>query len=136
MKDIDAVQQCPCQFQEYIPKKIELRAIVVGDRVFAVEIHSQNSDKTKLDWRHYDFDRVAHRSHELPFTVRAQCLALVAALNLHYGAIDMIVTPDGEYVFLEINPTGQYQWLEALTRLPITDSIVDLLIHGAERADV
>ena len=42
----------------------------------------------------------------------------------------MVVTPDHEYVFLEINPTGQYQWLEALTDLPITDSIVELLING------
>jgi hypothetical protein len=99
-------------------------------RVFAIEIHSQQSEKTKHDWRHYDFDKVAHCVHELPDRVRNQCLALVQALDLRFGAIELIVTPNNEYVFLEINPTGQYQWLEALTDLPITDSIVELLING------
>jgi glutathione synthase/RimK-type ligase-like ATP-grasp enzyme len=130
MENIETLTQCPCQFQEYVPKEFEFRVIVVGCRVFAIEIHSQQSEKTKHDWRHYDFDKVAHRVHELPDGVRNQCLALVKALNIRFGAIDMIVTPNHEYVFLEINPTGQYQWLEALTGLPITESIVDLLING------
>ena len=130
MEKIDTVNQCPCQFQEYVPKEVELRVIVVGSQVFAIEIHSQQSEKTKHDWRHYDFAKVAHRVHALPNSVRDQCLALVHALDLRFGAIDMIVTPSGEYVFLEINPTGQYQWLESMTGLPITDSIVELLINA------
>ena len=49
-------------------------------------------------------------------------------MKLVFGAIDMIVTPAGEYVFLEINANGQYLWIEKQTGLPITSSIVDLLI--------
>jgi glutathione synthase/RimK-type ligase-like ATP-grasp enzyme len=48
-------------------------------------------------------------------------------MQLTFGAIDMIVTPTGEYVFLEINANGQYLWIEKQTGLPITSSIVDLL---------
>lgn len=132
MGNIESVRECPCQFQEYVQKQFELRVIVVGNKTFAVEIHSQQSEKTKHDWRHYDLENVAHRHHELPTDIHARCIALTRSLGLNYGAIDMIVTPDGEYVFLEINPTGQYQWLEALTGLPITDSIVEALICGTD----
>jgi glutathione synthase/RimK-type ligase-like ATP-grasp enzyme len=135
MDHIGSVRDCPCQFQEYVAKEFELRVIVVGDRTFAIEIHSQQSEKTKHDWRHYDLQNVAHRAHKLPADIEARCIALTRSLELNYGAIDMIVTPNGEYVFLEINPTGQYQWLEAMTGLPITDSIVETLICGAARKD-
>ena len=130
MASIESLRECPCQLQEYVPKKFELRVIVVGNRTFAVEIHSQQSARAKHDWRHYDFENVPHYPHELPGDIRDRCIAFTKTLGLHYGAIDMIVTPDNEYVFLEINPTGQYQWLEALTKLPITDSIVETLISG------
>lgn len=52
-------------------------------------------------------------------------------LGLCYGAIDMVLTPDGRYVFLEINPNGQYLWIEFATGLPISDAICDLLISGS-----
>jgi glutathione synthase/RimK-type ligase-like ATP-grasp enzyme len=135
MEAIESVRQCPCQFQEYIPKALEIRVIVVGDKTFSVEIHSQLSEKTRHDWRHYDFEKVVHRPHELPADVRTRCIALVRTLGLNFGAIDMILTPQGEYVFLEINPTGQYQWLEAMTGLAITDSIVEMLISKAGKVD-
>ena len=48
-------------------------------------------------------------------------------LGLNYGAIDMIVTPDGRYVFLEVNPQGQCQWIEEVTGLPINEALCDLL---------
>ena len=49
-------------------------------------------------------------------------------LGLRYGAIDMVFTPDGRYVFLEINPNGQYLWIEYQTGMPISDAICDLLM--------
>lgn len=51
-------------------------------------------------------------------------------MGLCYGAIDMVVTPDERYVFIEINPNGQYLWVEQATGLPISDAICDLLING------
>jgi glutathione synthase/RimK-type ligase-like ATP-grasp enzyme len=72
--------------------------------------------------------------HDLPRDVERRCVALVGRLGLTYGAIDMIVTPDGRYVFLEINPSGLYQWIEVATGLPITDAICDLLIAASRPA--
>jgi len=130
-EDLDAedpIKMVPCVFQEKIEKDVELRITVVGSRVFSCEIHSQQSSKTKDDWRNYDFENTPHLKHELPATVENQCRALLRHYGLAYGAIDMILTPKGEYVFLEINPNGQYQWIEELAGLPITEAIADLLI--------
>jgi len=55
----------------------------------------------------------------------------VARLGLCYGAIDMILTPDGRYVFIELSPNGQYLWIEHETGLPISDAICDLLAGDA-----
>ncbi|MEW1847232.1 MvdC/MvdD family ATP grasp protein [Nonomuraea angiospora] len=121
---------CPVIVQEYVPKRVELRVTVVGRRVFAAEIHSQRTNRTGLDWRRYDTARTPHRPHELPGEVAARCLALMDCLDLAYGAIDLIVTPEGRHVFLEINPNGQWLWIEDLTGLPISRAVCDYLLDG------
>ena len=100
----------------------------MGERVFAAEIASQSSARTRHDWRHYDVDSTPHTVHQLPPAIERACITLVRSLGLVYGAIDFVLTPDGEYVFLEINPNGQYLWIEHLTGLPITAAIVDHLM--------
>jgi MvdD-like protein with pre-ATP grasp domain len=118
---------CPVIVQAYVPKRVELRITVVGDEIFACEIHSQVTHRTKHDWRNYDLAHTPHYVHDLPQEVRERCHRLVAALGLCYGAIDMILTPDGRYVFLEINPSGQFRWIEDITGLPISAAIAQLL---------
>lgn len=48
-------------------------------------------------------------------------------MHLNFGCFDLIVTPDGEYVFLECNPNGQWLWVELATGLPIAEAIADFL---------
>jgi hypothetical protein len=119
---------CPIIVQPYVPKAFEVRATVVGERVFAAEIHAQGSARGRLDWRSYDRRATILQPHQLPDDVEARCRRLVQRLGLGYGAIDLIVTPDGRYIFLEVNPTGQYFWIEEATGLPITDALCDLLL--------
>jgi hypothetical protein len=123
-----ALRYCPIIFQAYVPKEIELRITVVGRKVFAAEIHSQQTNHTRVDWRRYDHHQTPYREHQLPRDVAQRCVQLVESLGLCYGAIDIVLTPDGRYVFLEINPNGQYQWIEDFTGLPISDAICDLLM--------
>lgn len=127
---LDSIRFLPCLFQERIEKKYELRITVVGRQIFASEIHSQNSQRTKDDWRRYDIENTPHKIHELPVKIKKSCLGLVEHYGLSFGAIDMIVTPQNEYVFLEINPNGQWLWIEHLTNLPISEAITNLLIKG------
>jgi MvdD pre-ATP grasp domain len=126
-----AVRFCPMIFQAYVPKLVELRITVVGESVFAAEIHSQVSNHTRDDWRHYDWSQTPYFQHALPSALEQRCVQLVQQLGLCYGAIDMVLTPDRRYVFLEINPGGQYFWIERATGLPISDAICDLLLSGS-----
>jgi glutathione synthase/RimK-type ligase-like ATP-grasp enzyme len=124
-----SLQYCPVIFQAYVAKQFELRVTVVGKQVFAAEIHSQLTNHTRYDWRRYDLSRTPHLRHELPPGIQQKCVELVERLELSYGAIDMVLTPEGQYVFLEINPNGQYLWIEEQTGLPISAALCDLLMN-------
>ncbi|MET7396762.1 MvdC/MvdD family ATP grasp protein [Dactylosporangium sp. NPDC005572] len=128
---VEALRQAPMIVQAYVPKDVELRVTVVGEAVFAVEIHSQATQHTRYDWRRYDHGNTPLKVHRLPDEERQRCLELVQTLGLSFGAIDLILTPEGRYVFLEINPNGQFDWLELATGLPITAAVADLLMTGA-----
>jgi glutathione synthase/RimK-type ligase-like ATP-grasp enzyme len=121
------VRYCPIIFQAYVPKQVELRITVVGRELFACEIHSQQTYHTRYDWRRYD-KNTPHCPHQLPDEMHRLCLALVERLGLFYGAIDLILTPDGRYVFLEINANGEFAWIEGMTGLPISDALCNLLM--------
>ena len=125
------LRHSPVLFQPNIAKKFELRITVVDDQVLAAEIHSQTTKRTQLDWRHYDWDHTPYRPHALPDDIRERCLRLTRSLGLRFGAIDMIVTPRGDYVFLEINPNGQWRWIEDQAGLPISDALCDALARPA-----
>jgi biotin carboxylase len=123
-----ALRRAPVTFQPYVEKRSEIRATVIGDRVLAVEIDSQANHRTRIDWRRYDRAHTPYRAHRLPEAIERSCLALARRLGLRYGAIDLILTPEGRYVFLEINPNGQFGWLEESAGLPLHDALCDLLV--------
>jgi hypothetical protein len=128
--ELERVRYAPCLFQEYVPKRFELRLTVFGTELFATEIHSQATEDTKDDWRRSPARVVPHHPHVLPHKIEAKCIQLVQTLGLAFGAIDMVLTPEGEYVFLEINPNGQWAWIEERTGQPMSRSLVDLLVQG------
>ncbi|MFD6859253.1 MvdC/MvdD family ATP grasp protein [Rhodococcus sp. NPDC060090] len=130
----DAIRFCPVITQAYVPKLVELRVTVVGDRAFAVEINSQRSNHARSDWRKYDSTPGLYAIHSLPDEIAERCIRLVSEFDLNYGALDFVLTPDGRYVFLEINPGGQWLWLEAATGLPIADAVADLLLSARDRS--
>jgi hypothetical protein len=133
---VDRVRNCPTLFQAYVPKRSEIRATVVGERVFSAEIDSQRSRHTQVDWRRYDLAHTPHRPHILPAELVGRCLRLLKHFGLSYGAFDFVLTPDGRYVFLEVNPNGQYGWIQDLVGLPIDEAIADLLLAGGSRGAV
>lgn len=122
----DCLRQTACLFQEEIPKELELRITVMGERVFAAEIFSQHSPRTQVDFRQAYTD-LRYGIHTLPQTIHDRCLTLTKALGLTFAAIDMVLTPDHRYVFLELNSSGQWAWIEQATGLPLCETLVDLL---------
>ena len=68
----------------------------------------------------------------MPDEIKKACVDLTKYYGLEFGAIDLVLTPEGNYVFLEINPNGQWAWIEVLTRLPISDAIANLLANPSQ----
>jgi len=113
-------------FQEYVEKEYELRVTVMGPTVFAARIDSQeNPDEVgKVDWR---MGKNIGVSYKLPEPIAEKCRNIVKHYGLAFGTIDLIKTPDGRYVFLELNPNGQWAWLESLTGDPYIETFVRYL---------
>lgn len=126
-----SLSACPVIYQRYVEKAFELRVTVVGDEVFAARIYSQESDGGTIDWRHALSASIRYEVHELDPDIADRCRRLARRLRLEFAGIDLIVTPDGETVFLEVNAAGQWAWLEQATRLPISAAIAERLIAGA-----
>lgn len=116
----------PCIFQERVPKRVELRVTVMGARAFACEIHSQTDPAALVDYRRR-YLAVPHATHELPAEVKGKLIRLHRDLGLVFGTADLILTPDGRYVFLETNQQGQWLWSGVKTGYPLVASFCDLL---------
>lgn len=135
LDNIETLQYCPMQFQEKLDKKVELRITIVGEEIYAFEIDSQKMDNAKLDWRREGIELLEDwKPYELPADLRVKLLQMMDMYDVNYGAIDIIVTPDDEYYFLEINSAGEFFWLDRL--LPdnqISDQIAKVLLGKAKR---
>lgn len=122
----DGLDLCPMTFQEEVPKALELRATVVGQQVFCAAVDSTALAGAEVDWRRKGVDLCAAWSpYRLPEDQVARLLQLARRLGLNYGAADIIVRPDGGHVFLEINPGGEFFWLEP--GLPISAALAAVL---------
>lgn len=117
-------------YQAEVPKRREARAIVIGDRVVTCGFDTQRSESTSLDWRRYDFDSVPHYPLDLPDEFAAQLIALTRRLGLVYSAIDVAQRPDGSWLFFELNPAGQWAWLEELGKVPVGKAIAECLMQS------
>ncbi|MDK9361692.1 hypothetical protein [Lelliottia wanjuensis] len=106
---LDKTKQAPITFQEYIEDKLDIRVTIVGSKVYAVAIKS-NGNAISDDWRTVKKEDLEYVDIELPVMIKKLCIEYVKFLGLNYGAIDFIKTKD-EYIFIEINPTGEWGWL-------------------------
>lgn len=136
LNDLEGLRLCPMTFQEQVPKTLELRVTIVGERVMAAAIDSQASARAAHDWRR-DGVRLTQswQPYELPSEIEAKLLRLMDYFELNYGAADFILTPEGRHVFLEVNPSGEFFWLERSPGLPISDAIADVLLGRASRRE-
>ena len=125
------VRHAPVIFQEYVETGYDLRVTVVGAEIFTAAIHSRETSY-KVDFR-MDIANARIEPVELPEETEGALHRLMRALGLVYGAIDMRKTPDGRHVFLEINPAGQWLFIENVTGQPITRCLAELLASEDRR---
>lgn len=99
----------PSLFQDKIDKKFELRIFFVKNKFYSMAIFSQQNQRTQIDFRNYDYNKPTKTSpYKLPPYLQSKLKRLMKVLDLTSGSIDMIYTTNNEYVFLEVNPTGQF----------------------------
>lgn len=135
LEALDGLRQSPMVFQRRVPKAYELRAIVVGDRVFAGRIDAGASARGAVDWRRADVGELAWRPAQVDDALRRKLCAVVRRLGLVYGAADVIVTPEGEPVFLEVNPAGEWGMIELHLGAPIAAAIAECLLAPRDPAE-
>lgn len=129
---LDSVQYAPLIFQEYIPGGFDVRITAVGDELFPAAIEAE-ATSYPVDFR-MDMVNAPVRTVELPEGVEVGLRALLDRLGLVYGAIDMRCDADGRWVFLEVNPAGQWLFVEERTGQPMTAALAALLAtRDAER---
>ena len=129
---LDQLRHSPMVFQTRVEKDVELRVACVAERLFTGAIDASRSERGRVDWRLARPDEVAWRHAELPAQVGERVLELMRRLGLVYGAVDLIRTPSGEHVFLEVNPGGEWGMLERDLGLPIAEALAAELLANEE----
>lgn len=130
LADDASIAAAPCLLQAYVPKAFEVRATVIGERVFAAALDSQSVPAARIDVR-AGLGQVPITAHELPAEVAQRCIDHVASLGLICAGIDLVARPDRTYVYLEANPRFGWWFVERRTGQPITAAVADLLCGGS-----
>jgi MvdC family ATP-grasp ribosomal peptide maturase len=125
----EALRHSPMVFQELIPKAFELRVACVAGRFFAGALDATGTSRGHTDWRRAAPEECRWQKAELPAEVESALQTLMSDLGLVFGAVDLICTPAGEHVFLEVNPGGEWGMLERDLDLPISEAIAEALIE-------
>lgn len=118
---IEGLGYSAAYFQDYVNKDYEVRATIINKKSHAVRIDSED----KVDWRKSD-SKNKYSKIALPSNIEIKCLKMLDKLDLNFGAFDFIVK-DGKFIFLEVNPNGQWYWLEEELHLSISNDIFDFL---------
>ena len=122
----------PMMFQEMIPKEFELRIFFIEDEFYSSAIFSQNDEKTKIDFRNYNNSKPNRTPpFALPNFIRKKLQFLMSDLNLNSGSIDIIVDKNGDYVFLEVNPIGQFAQVSSPCNYYLERKMAEMLINKA-----
>jgi glutathione synthase/RimK-type ligase-like ATP-grasp enzyme len=127
LEELDSAKWSPAIYQGLIPKRFDVRVTIVGRRVFAAAIDSQSDPSAIIDWRQTTNPHLPHKKIDLPDRIVTLLMRMMDSLGLTFGAIDLIQSTDGEFVFLEINPNGQWLWIDDILDLGISDAVADWL---------
>lgn len=121
------LSHCPTLLQEFV-EGTDVRVTVIGEDIYTVAVETEEG--AHLDWRHRN-NVLSYSVCELPGKVESKIGEMMEVLDIVYGAFDFILTDDGEWYFLEVNPAGQWAWLEIELDLPMRESFAKLFYGGA-----
>ncbi len=119
------LKQAPVIIQDCLYPKVDYRVTIVGRRVFPAAIQF-NGEGINGDWRKQNKDGLTYTAGDLPPVLVQKLLKLMCNLGLSFGGVDLIER-NGDYYFIEVNPTGEWGWLVRTAGFKIHEAIVDCL---------
>ena len=124
------IEFCPATLQQRVDKAFDLRLVVIDGFQVAFRIVARDG-ADYLDWRELDDEdgRLSYEEHTIPSDLSTRIGEFMTRMNIRFGAFDFSYDSDGKYVFLEVNPNGQWLWLEQVTGKLIGKEIARVL-HG------
>jgi glutathione synthase/RimK-type ligase-like ATP-grasp enzyme len=129
LTDLRGIEHTAHLFQRWVDKEREARVIVIGEQVTAAAI-TAGSAEAHVDYRS-DYASLTYEPIVPPTGVVEGIRALMTGFGLVYAALDFVITPSGDWVLLEINPAGQYGFIENAIGAPLTAQLADLLTGAA-----
>ena len=119
----------PSVFQNLLVKKYELRIFYLNDKLYPMAIFSQNDEQTKIDFRNYNWEKLNRTvPYKLPDKIGSSLIMFMNRINMKSGSIDVVYTTDNEYVFLEVNPVGQFKQVSRPCNYNLEKIIADQLM--------
>ncbi|MFE5946918.1 ATP-grasp ribosomal peptide maturase [Streptomyces sp. NPDC056480] len=112
-------------FQKWVDKEFEVRLTVVDEDFFAARIDASSAESA-IDWRS-DYESLSYSVVEVPSKIRSRVGRMMGMLSLRFATMDFIVSPSGEWNFVDLNPNGQWGWIEKRTQMPISSALADAL---------
>jgi hypothetical protein len=129
LKNLNAIISAPGLFQKAIEKQFDVRVTIFGTKIFVTEIHYLG-EKADIDWRKNKDQEIEYRIGKINDDITKKCLKLMNLMNIQYGAFDFLKNMEGEYIFLEVNLSGSWAWLEEETGQKMTAAMADVLEEG------
>lgn len=123
----------PSLIQENIAKKYEIRTFFLNDKTASIAAFTQSNPNTRVDSRKSNLNKV-HRSvpYNLPDSVVKKLIQLMHDLDLNSGSIDFIYTADNRFIFLEVNPIGQFAQVSYPGNYHLEKRVSEVLIKLAD----
>lgn len=136
---LESARLSPIIVQPYVEKKAEVRCVVIGDELFPAMIHNKGDGVPDWRMRHeLDADGNFRDANEysrmtLPSAVEHSIKKFIRAFQIDFASIDFIIDESDDFVFLDLNPNGQWLWLEHAVDLPLTERMADYLCKWIEQ---
>jgi hypothetical protein len=118
-------------YQYEFKKSHEVRVAMFGRSCFGTLLHSQKQESTMVDWRAGQHEMETDHI-QIPEQIRQLCYSYLKRMGLVMGCFDFIVTPGGDWVFLECNEQGQFLWQESFCPdIPLLDAFSQFILDGS-----
>ena len=125
LDDDEALRLSPAIYQERIEGRDHLRVHMFGSQVKTARLRCD-----ELDWRVH-LDRTEVEPHGLPADVERRLRKFMEILDLRMGVFDLKIDAAGDIVWLEVNPQGQFLFIEGMSDMKLAAACGDFLYRSA-----